>query len=169
MPGFPLNEIATEKRPSGWFGLWPGQVKTAAKPKPGPRTSRGGLRLRLRLRERVRSSAGRAPAPGGFWPVQVRAFTVEQDQDLPAGLREVDRLREDRRAGVQVQGRRAGARCRARPGALAGPGASLHRGAGSGSTGRAPAPAPRGCPGPGPSGFVLGLWPVQGEAFAVER
>jgi len=72
---------------------------------------------------------------------------VERDQDHPGGLR----LR--LRAGVPVQGFREGVRSsagRVRPGALAGPGVSLHRGAGSGSTGRAPAPG--GCPDPGPSG-----------------
>ena len=63
--------------------LWPVQVKAAAKPKPGPRTSRGGLPLRLRAGVPVPRCPGTVLALG-LWPGQVQAFTVERDQGQPA-------------------------------------------------------------------------------------
>ena len=93
--------VQVQRRPGTLLALGlcrgPVQVKTAAKPKPGPRTSRRGLGLREGLREGVRSSAGRVRpgalslvagrSPGGsplrgagsgstgrlgLWPVQVK-------------------------------------------------------------------------------------------------
>jgi len=166
--------VPIQRRPGTLLALgrcrWPIQMKTAAKPTPGPRTSRGGLGLREvdqrreGLREGVRSSAGRL-RPGALlrWPVtRVEALPVERCQDQPAGLREGVQRREDLREGVPIQ-RRPGAP-RGSPGgrpspAPAGfalgrcsagrsPGGSPLRGAGSGSTGR------------------LGLWPVQVKTAA---
>ena len=79
--------IPIQRRPGTLLALglwrWPVQVKTAAKPNPGPRTSRGGLRLREGIQvqrwpgsARLTSSGrGSGPAPAGLalglwrWPL----------------------------------------------------------------------------------------------------
>ena len=129
----------------------------------------GGLRLRAGV------PVPRCPGTVltlGLWPGQGEAFTVERDQDQPGGLRL--RLRE----GVPVQGRPGSSsgsgRARGEPSPwsrirINRPGSARLTGSartvGRVSRSRAFARVS----GPAPAGFVLGLWPVQGEAFTVER